>query len=413
MLKFNLNSELEKPSKERLDYLRKQVKHLQTLPHHEQRSPEWFKFREGLLTASDWGTVLGNNKYSKPDKVLINKCDKNAKFYGNAATEWGKKYEEVANKIYEARNNVSVIEFGCIKHPTVDFLGASPDGITPDGVMVEIKCPYRRKIIGIPPKYYEDQVRGQLEVCKLDRCDFLECKLEETEEDSYFSSNYDGDYTKNKFGLEKGIVAVYLDRKMGNVVFDYSELGINREELEIWKKNIKYYGNIDYIFSHFSYWNLLEVSCIPIYREDSWFDENLPILRKFWDQVLYYRNEGLDKLNADLKKKKEDKKRAKSRDSGIFIDTSMLKYFKREIKKKEPECLFSSNSFENSKKKHKTNHKKKHSKTFLKKKQSECLFSSNSFKTAKMNKMNKTTKKSTVDNKIAKQFNELPLFKNI
>ncbi len=91
----------------------------------------------------------------------------------------------------------------------------------------------------------------------------------------------------------------------------------------------------------------------------------------------------------------------------------MLKYFKREIKKKEPECLFSSNSFENSKKKHKTNHKKKHSKTFLKKKQSECLFSSNSFKTAKMNKMNKTTKKSTVDNKIAKQFNELPLFKNI
>ena len=70
MLKFNLNSELEKPSKERLDYLRKQVKYLETLPQHEQRSPEWFQFREGLLTASDWGTVLGNNKYSKPDKVL-------------------------------------------------------------------------------------------------------------------------------------------------------------------------------------------------------------------------------------------------------------------------------------------------------------------------------------------------------
>ena len=61
MLKFNLNSELEKPSKERLDYLRKQVKYLETLPQHEQRSPECFKFREGLLTASDWGTVLGNN----------------------------------------------------------------------------------------------------------------------------------------------------------------------------------------------------------------------------------------------------------------------------------------------------------------------------------------------------------------
>ena len=41
----------------------------------------------------------------------------------------GIKFEPVATQIYEKRNNVEVIEFGCLPHPYIPYFGASPDGI--------------------------------------------------------------------------------------------------------------------------------------------------------------------------------------------------------------------------------------------------------------------------------------------
>ena len=62
--------------------------------------------------------------------------------------------------------------FGCIRHPTINFLAASPDGIDEDGTMIEIKCVYSRKITGIPKKVYYDQMQLQMEVCNLNKCIF-------------------------------------------------------------------------------------------------------------------------------------------------------------------------------------------------------------------------------------------------
>ena len=96
--------------------------------------------------------------------------------------------------------NVKVDEYGLIPHlpePRVSFIGASPDGIASHykldnsfsdriGRMLEIKCPYSRKIITegeidgtICPHYYWCQVQQQLECCDLDYCDFWQCNLKE------------------------------------------------------------------------------------------------------------------------------------------------------------------------------------------------------------------------------------------
>ena len=37
------------------------------------------------------------------------------------AMAWGNKYEDVAISIYEHRNNKKILEFGCIRHPFIDF----------------------------------------------------------------------------------------------------------------------------------------------------------------------------------------------------------------------------------------------------------------------------------------------------
>lgn len=308
-LVFNYNKDLPKVTLNKEIYLKEQVKILKNIHQPEQKSQEWYEMRNTMLTASDWGTVLGENHYSNSTEVLKKKCGID-KFVTNAAMAWGNKYEYVAVQIYEYRNNVSILEFGCIRHPFISFLGASPDGITTDGIMLEIKCPSTRKITGIPPRYYWCQVQGQLEVCELDRCDFLECSLKEYGGDDaeyeYYTDNFKGDKLLNKYGNEKGVIAEFYDSDH-KFFYKYSPVGIMNEELEKWKQNIiKNTGNLQ--FSSFSYWYLEEVSCVPIYRDQEWFNTAKVDLEIFWNKVLKYRELGIDVLLEDLQDIKDEKK---------------------------------------------------------------------------------------------------------
>lgn len=190
-----------------LKQLQKHVKYLETIPSPEQRTIEWFNARYKAITASEAACCLTlseevckiyvdtfnieNFKY-KPDKCLshydnkedyiVNKC---RGFYGenlfkdSIYTLHGKKFEEIATRLYRKKYNTKVLEFGLLQHPDYDYIAASPDGITPDGIMLEIKCPYSRKIDGKVPIWYWTQVLHQLEVTNLEQCHFLECQIDE------------------------------------------------------------------------------------------------------------------------------------------------------------------------------------------------------------------------------------------
>jgi putative phage-type endonuclease len=288
-------------------YLKDQVKLLKNIFQPEQKSKEWYEMRNNMLTASDWGTVLGENHYSNSNEVLKKKCGDDT-FITNAAMQWGNKYEDVAVLIYEHRNNVSILEFGCLQHPFIPFLGASPDGITSDGVMLEIKCPTSRKITGIPPSYYWCQVQGQLEVCELDRCDFLECAIKEySDENEYLNDHYEGNYKVNKYNNEKGVVAEFYRKSTKTFFYNYSPISLMGKELQEWKNEMVNKNYPDSIFSTFSYWYLEEVSCVPIYRNQEWFNKAKLELELFWNKVLKYRELGYERLLYDLNKIKEEK----------------------------------------------------------------------------------------------------------
>lgn len=152
-----------------------QVKKLLSIPQPEQRSSEWFEARKHRLTSSDVDTVLGNNKYSKPVDVLFKKCQLGKPFTGNIATRYGQKYEDEAIEEYCRQYNKKTYSFGLLPHPTISWLGGSPDDITEDGIVIEVKCPLFRKIeMGVCPKHYEGQVRMNMEICDLDKAVFIE-----------------------------------------------------------------------------------------------------------------------------------------------------------------------------------------------------------------------------------------------
>ncbi len=309
---FYTNDMLPSFTESRLAFNRAQVERLKLLPQPAQRSPEWYEMRHSMLSASDWGTILGVSKYGGgKNQVLLKKCTDDVPFFTNAAMQWGIKYEAVAIQIYEHRNRCEVIEFGCIRHPTLHFLGASPDGITADGVMVEIKCPSSRVIDGVIPDGYYCQVQGQLEVCELDRCDFLECRIMEYTDQEDYESDCDKscNFHHNHYGMEKGAVANFIDMVENKSHYEYSPIGIIGEDLVKWKSEVmaKYRGQNKYLFEKFTYWYLERVSCIPIYRNQEWFYKASKELRDFWDKVCYYRSVGPEKLREDIQKEKDDK----------------------------------------------------------------------------------------------------------
>jgi len=314
-LVFHYSKDLPRVTELKEKYLSEQVQVLKNIFQPEQKSQAWYEMRNTMLTASDWGTVLGENHYSNSNEVLKKKCGDDT-FITNAAMAWGNKYENVAVLIYEHRNNVQILEFGCIRHPFIPFLGASPDGITLEGVMLEIKCPTSRKITGIPPSYYWCQVQGQLEVCELDRCDFLECSLKEYSGDDceyeYYSDNYNGNNLLNQYGHEKGVIAEFYKPASKTLSYVYSPVCIMGDELDNWKiETRRKHHSFEHTFSCFSYWYLQEVSCVPIYRNQEWFNTSKVELEIFWNKVLKYRELGLEVLLEDIQKGKDEKKQIK------------------------------------------------------------------------------------------------------
>ena len=178
-----------------LNYIKSTIIKLKKIKQPEQRTPEWYKFRNNRLTASDLGTIIGVNPYENYMSI-VKKMGIEKPFYMNKNILKGIKYEDVIIQIYKKINNVEVFEYGCIGHPDIMHFGASPDGIVDSnsqntnyiGRMLEIKCPSSREITGFIPDYYHAQVQGQLEVCNLDYCDFVECKIEEYDDlDSYLN----------------------------------------------------------------------------------------------------------------------------------------------------------------------------------------------------------------------------------
>jgi len=307
---FKYNNLTESIDNKKLEELREQVRKLRDFKQPEQRTEEWYNYRNTMITASDWATVLGKNSYSASNRdLLLQKVTGITKNFTAPAVEWGKKYEPIANKIYEKRNNVEVIEFGCLRHPIHEFLGASPDGITKDGIMLEIKCPISRLITGIPTDYYWIQVQGQLEVCDLDQCDFLECKIieydgndEHDTEFIYLTDNYEGNYSLNSNGMEKGVIAVYLDKNTDNKIYKYSELGIIDDEYYSFIENQN--DTEDLFLIGITYWYLDTISCQPINRDKEWFNRALPDLKKFWKEVEYHKNIGPEILKKEIEEEK-------------------------------------------------------------------------------------------------------------
>jgi putative phage-type endonuclease len=161
------------------------TKRILDMPVIEQKTKEWYNQRYNMITASDIAAILNISPFMTRKRLLRDKTkpfDK-IKKVDNFLTRHGNKYEGEALKKYEQTYNEKCYETGLYQHSKYKWLGASPDGITCKGKLVEIKCPLKREIKHEIPEYYYPQVQIQLEVCDIEECLFIQYKpsINETE----------------------------------------------------------------------------------------------------------------------------------------------------------------------------------------------------------------------------------------
>jgi putative phage-type endonuclease len=283
------------------------VEYLGTLPQYEQRSPEWYAARKNSLGASESSTIFKLNPYESENKLILKKCgvvNPDDMRRMKVVCEHGIKYEAVIQDMYCRDKNTSIIEFGSLRHSdeALSIVTASPDGITPNGCMLEIKAPAKRLITGIPPSYYWVQCQQQMQVCKLDKVDFLEVKIAEyTNKEDYMNDNLGGDTNtpSTSQGLDKNVVIEYhkLDSE-SELGYIYPDKLLNTDEIKEWRDSVEnsLQKSDNKQYRRTSYWKCEQYCLTEIYKDQEWWTANVHKFGEFWKKVEYYRENGHNDL---------------------------------------------------------------------------------------------------------------------
>jgi putative phage-type endonuclease len=307
------------------DFLDARIKYLKEFPQPTQRTEEWYAFRHNLITASNAHKAMDSQ--SAINQLIYEKCqplktgneEEDLKMTNTKSPlHWGQKYEPVSVMVYEDKYDTKVDDFGCIKHSHYDFLGASPDGIIVNkdseryGRMLEIKNVVSREITGIPKKEYFIQMQLQMEVCELNKCDFLETKFVEYPgqtaylEDTIVNDCLDMTVAKDK--KLKGIM-IQFHAHEGKIFYAYKPLNVKTiEEINIWENEVlsKYQSEpYNYVYLSFIYWKLDVFSCILVLRNQEWFKNNIKQLENVWRIIEKERITGYEHRAPNKKPRKE------------------------------------------------------------------------------------------------------------
>lgn len=151
-----------------------------------QGTEAWLADRCGCATASRFSDVLAKIKAGEAAtrrkyriQVVTERLTGNpVQGYQNAAMQWGTMTEPEAREAYEAEHGVLVEQTGFLRHPSVKWCGASPDGLVDSDGMVEIKCPESTTHLewmtnGVVPSEHVPQIQGQMWVTGRKWVDFV------------------------------------------------------------------------------------------------------------------------------------------------------------------------------------------------------------------------------------------------
>ena len=152
----------------------------------EQRSDAWFRQRENKITASNVARIVGEDRHYSAKRYFeeragMRRVEPMSDFV-KQMLDHGVVNEARALAQYQrdpryGAEQKCIFDFGLCVHPEIGWLAGSPDGITEDGILLEVKCPATRTIVsGEVPLHYQAQVQVLLEIFDLEEAHFIQWK---------------------------------------------------------------------------------------------------------------------------------------------------------------------------------------------------------------------------------------------
>ena len=264
------------------DRLTNHIAALRAIPQPTQKTIEWHEFRHGLMTASNIWKALASE--AQRNSLIYEKCkplQTNNHSFGGGSLQWGIRYEPITIEIYQRIYKTTVEDFGCIRHPTHHFIGASPDGINIDpasdryGRMIEVKNIVNREITGIPKEEYWTQMQIQMETWDLDECDFIETRFCEYEDEQDYIADIDQEW--------KGVIWEFQDLTSLEMKTAFQIHPISDQP-----------KSTNQVLYKTTYWYLDEFSCVYVPRNRKWFQSVLPQLETTWNTIVAERQSGYE-----------------------------------------------------------------------------------------------------------------------
>jgi hypothetical protein len=260
------------------------VERLLSTPQIEQRTEAWYLDAIGLLSASQFNTILKSGRTR--GQLVLQKASTNPPDTSQRRTcvatkdlnafTWGIRFEPLVKQIYQDLTNTRVVDLGRLRHPIDSRLAASPDGLVVEGPaecygrFVEFKAPVTRKILSVVPDDYMAQMQIQMEVGGVEQCDYLEVK---------FNSAYGSKEAKDENdAIYYGIIYLVGDKTSREPIrYEYSPL-----KDKYWKPT--HLQENEVILEETPWWTS-EWFTTTVGRSRSWFYSVQPAIASFWEDV--------------------------------------------------------------------------------------------------------------------------------
>ncbi len=160
---------------------------------------------------------------------------------------------------------------------------------TETGIMVEMKCPYKRKCTNDVPEQYFLQIQGQLATCNLSHCDYVECYFETYND----MSEYDM-MCKDMNTTNHGIIIEFMNESE-NYVYEYSPEWLTSSQCIKWANNevaVFIKNNPSHTFVKITPFKLKNMFHTRVEFNKTLWDELVPLIYEFWKDVEELRKNG-------------------------------------------------------------------------------------------------------------------------
>lgn len=260
---------------------------IETYGQNDQRTDAWHAKRGEMLTASEIYKALPTATPAQKHELMMSKLSPRIRTEGAGprALVWGTRFEPIAKEIYcrNSTEEMDIVDTTCVPHPTVSFLGASPDGIIVTankespryGTLVEFKCPISRVFTNdtaIPDSYYH-QMQLQMECTGLPNCEYVEFQFRTPTYTEWMDST----------APYKGFYAV----DDTDIHVKYRELHDTRDPAT-WRKEVLGTSE-DW---NIVYWTLEKYCVKHVKHQTDWLETNLPSMTEVWSTIQTHRTNG-------------------------------------------------------------------------------------------------------------------------